>query len=132
ATVELHAAAGCTDAFLVKTTAASNAFSLTSPAVAANGKTTFYAKAIDGAGNTACSAGMDYYTDNAAPSVTLTTSPLAGTAATATKQTSPTITGTTDPNATVYLYLNAACTGTNKTGPFTASATGAFTIAATA
>jgi uncharacterized protein DUF1565/Big-like domain-containing protein len=121
--VEIHTAADCSGTSLASGTASStNTFSLAlAQPVAADGTTTFYARALDNAGNMACSAGYAYYADNTAPLVAITGSNPATSASNPSQNRTPTVSGTAETGATVYLYNSAVCTGTPTGGPITAS-----------
>ncbi len=80
---------------------------LTTP-VAPNSATVVYAAALDSAGNLSdCSAPFTYVHDNTSPDapVLLATEPPSP----ANSTTSPTVSGTSEPNATIQLFVNDAC-----------------------
>ena len=76
-----------------------------------NTTTTYYATATDAAGNTsACSAGVTYVEDSAAPAKpTLTATP-----ASPSNDDTPALTGTAEAGSTVKLYTTSNCTGTAR------------------
>ncbi len=77
--------------------------------VPANQSTTLYAKVADAAQNTSsCSDGVSYTHDSQKPTVTMTVT----VPASPSDNLMPGVKGTTEPNATVYVYKTAGCTGT--------------------
>jgi hypothetical protein len=110
ATVRIYTNNACTGTVAKTGTASTTgSFSISVP-VTANSTTTFYAQAVDAAGNVSgCSAGRNYTHDGIAPSAPV----LSGTnPASPGTSTTPAFQGTAEPNATVRLYTTSTCTGT--------------------
>ncbi len=116
--VAIYDNAACTGTPLA-TSAATSAFSLT---VSITADTTFYAAATDLAGNpSACSSGIAYTLDTAAPAPpVLVVSPSSPAA-----DLDPEVSGTAEPAATITLYGATDCGG-SSIGTFTTSAGGTF------
>jgi hypothetical protein len=110
ATVNIYTGANCLTLVHTGTAAAGNTFAIAATATA-NATTTFFARAVDAAGNqSACSAGFAYTHDTVAPTrPTLTgTNPNSPSSI----STSPTVQGTTsEASVTVRIYTTANCTG---------------------
>ncbi|MGE0550750.1 MAG: Ig-like domain-containing protein [Kofleriaceae bacterium] len=125
ATVQLFTNSACSGSPTATGTATSGSFSIAAT-VAANSTTTFYARALDVAGNTSgCSASFATFVQDSTPPAD--PSGLATTPASPSNNNMPAVTGTTEANATVRIYSDATCTALLATG--TANGSGAFSVA---
>jgi alpha-tubulin suppressor-like RCC1 family protein len=130
ATLEIHRAANCTDAATeTGTVGAAGQFGVP-VSVPANSTTTFYALAVDAAGNPSpCSSvGITYVHDDTAPGPPTFTG--ASPASPSNQTTTPTLTGKTDPLGVVSIYAAAGC-GAGWVATVTADANGNFTVQVT-
>lgn len=108
-TVRLYTNNTCTSAVAATGTAAAFASPGLSVSVSDNTTTTYYATATDAAGNvSACSAGLAYVEDSAAPAAPTvsSTSPASGA-----NNNSPKVIGSAAAETTVKIYSTASCTG---------------------
>ena len=130
ATLEIHRVANCTDAPSETGTVGTNGQFGVQVTVPANSTTTFYALAVDAAGNPSpCSAqGITYVHDDTAPA------PPTFTGVTPTspsnQTTNPTLTGKSDPLGEVTIYTASGC-GAGWVATVTADANGNFSVQAT-
>jgi alpha-tubulin suppressor-like RCC1 family protein len=122
ASVTLHADAAC-GAVLGTATAQGDGSWAISATVPENATTTLHARATDAAGNgSACSAGLAYVEDSAAPAAPVLTAPPSPSSVN-----DLALSGSAEAGATVRLYLGAACQGT-PAATATASPAGSFSF----
>ncbi|MBI3072531.1 MAG: hypothetical protein HYY84_10490 [Deltaproteobacteria bacterium] len=126
-TVRIHAAAECDGGVAVQGSAAAFGDAGISLTVSANSTSTFFASAIDSAGNvSACSdGGVVYVNDTALPSLVLnaSVSPV-GPA----NNNSPVVSGTAEAASTVRIYQDSQCTGASP-ATTTANSDAGFSVA---
>jgi hypothetical protein len=121
-TVRVYTTANCSGSPVAQGQASDQGTFLIDAQVADNTTTTFRATASDVAGNaSACSAGITYVEDSAAPAPPS----LAVQPASPANNNSPVVSGTTEPSATVRIYGAAACAGA-ALATVKADAAGAF------
>jgi hypothetical protein len=127
--VELFATGDCTGEARGSATADSSgrvAFGVT---VEDDTTSHFSARATDGAGNaSACAPAHTYVEDSSAPGVPVL---LSSEPASPGRTRSPVLTGTTEPGATVILYADEPCTGTER-GSAKADTSGSFRVVGSA
>lgn len=127
-TVQIFTTSNCSGAPLATGPSGAGNFSI-SVNVTANQTTNLYANALDSAGNTSqnCSSAFAYVEDQTPPTTpnTLATNPVSPV-----NNNNPSITGKTDPGATVKAYTIAGCSG-SVAGTATANGTGDFSIPVT-
>ncbi|TNF24043.1 MAG: hypothetical protein EP329_25995 [Deltaproteobacteria bacterium] len=126
-TVEIHRAPGCTDAASAYGQATGSGQFAIQVTVPADSTTTFYALAVDGAGNPSpCSPqGITYVHDGTAPTTPAFTG--ASPPSPSRETTTPTLTGTADPLTPVTVYAGAGCGG-EWVATVSADASGAFSV----
>jgi len=129
-TVEIHRAPGCTDAATETGVATSSGQFGIQVSVAANSTTTFYALAIDAAGNPSpCSPqGITYVHDDTAPAPPTFTG--ASPPSPSNQTMTPTLRGTTDPLGVVTIFTGAGCAA-GWVATVTADGSGSFTVQVT-
>jgi hypothetical protein len=126
--VRLFVASDCSGSFVAEGVVSSGAFHI-DVVVPAGATRTFYAHAVDTAGNaSACSTSSVSYSVDATPP----SAPNVNGAAPPTPSSviAPTIVGESEAGATVETFLNSGCTGA-PAGMGTASVTGAFSVVTT-
>lgn len=127
-TVNIYTNGTCTSAIAGSAVASSGSFTA-SVAVLDDTTTTFYAKAVDAAGNASGCSGSNvtYVEDSTAPGLATA---LATTPVSPANNNNPSVSGSAEANMTVQLYTNGTCTSA-LAGSGTASAGGAFSIVVT-
>lgn len=127
AVVRIYTTAGCSGSPVATTTANGNGAFSVGVTAAANATTTFRAVGLDAAGNaSACSAGVAYTHDTVPPSPPVVTAVAPSSPA---NQNSPIVSGQAEPNATVRVFDNPACSGPPR-GTGAATTSGTFAVSA--